>query len=165
MDIQTISVAIAGIGILIAAINSVLSSRDTKRQRQMELLMQLYDRYSTKEFTRGWIDIVTREWADYEEYEQKYGWLTNPDAASTRLSVGRFFEGLGVLVQEGYVDINLVNSLLNTHIVGYWERYGPIWKKRREQWGDFTMSDHTEFLYNELKKRQPVVATDRGRLL
>ena len=54
MDIQTISIALAGIGIFLAAINFIVSSRQANQQRQMELLMQLYDRYSQPEFAKRW---------------------------------------------------------------------------------------------------------------
>ncbi|MCW4040091.1 MAG: hypothetical protein NWE83_04975 [Candidatus Bathyarchaeota archaeon] len=37
MDVQTISITVAGIGIFIAAINSIISRRKADQQRQTEI--------------------------------------------------------------------------------------------------------------------------------
>jgi hypothetical protein len=44
MDVQTISIALAGVGIFIAAINSIISSRKADQQRQMELFTKIFNR-------------------------------------------------------------------------------------------------------------------------
>ena len=153
MDIQTISIALAGIGIFLAAINFIVSSRQANQQRQMELLMQLYDRYSQPEFAKRWYTITeVHEWKDYDDYLVKYGPLINIDEASVFLSIGRFFEGLGVLVQGGFVDIDKVNALMYSQIVIFWKRYEHIIKETRVRFNNPTFGDHIEYLYDEITK-------------
>jgi hypothetical protein len=64
MDLQTVTVLITGISVIIAAVNSIFSSRRAEEQRaltlktqqqaletrQAQLFMQIYNRWSTKEF-------------------------------------------------------------------------------------------------------------------
>jgi hypothetical protein len=57
MDVQTISLTLGGIGLFIAAVNSIISSRkaDQQRQteiqtRQAELFMQFYNRWISRDF-------------------------------------------------------------------------------------------------------------------
>ena len=52
MDVQTATVVIAGIGIIIGVINSIISSRRADRQRETQLLMQLYNRWNTKDMAK-----------------------------------------------------------------------------------------------------------------
>jgi hypothetical protein len=60
MDVQTISVAIAAIGLFIAAINQIYSNRQANQQRQAELFMQMYDRWSSKDFRRDSWELMGR---------------------------------------------------------------------------------------------------------
>lgn len=53
MDVQTITVVIAGIGVIIGVVNSLLSSRKADQQRQAELFMQMYERWSTPDFQKA----------------------------------------------------------------------------------------------------------------
>ena len=56
MDIQTATIVITGIGVLIAAINQIYMSRQTNEQRkreletrQAELFTQIYNRWTDKD--------------------------------------------------------------------------------------------------------------------
>jgi hypothetical protein len=47
MDLQTVTVLITGISVIIAAINSIISSRRANQQRQTQLFMQLYNQWTS----------------------------------------------------------------------------------------------------------------------
>jgi hypothetical protein len=60
MDIQTVSVVVAMIGLLIAAINQIYTSRQANAQRQTEietrqaeLFMQVYQRFNSVQMRRA----------------------------------------------------------------------------------------------------------------
>lgn len=60
VDVQTISIVVAAVGVFIAAINSVYSSREATRQRQTEietrqaeLFMQMYRDWSAPGFRKA----------------------------------------------------------------------------------------------------------------
>jgi hypothetical protein len=73
-DIQTLSIALAAVGIFIAAINSILSNRRADQQRQTELFMNIYDRFQDKEYTKTMYRIIVEyQYADFDEFSQKYG--------------------------------------------------------------------------------------------
>jgi hypothetical protein len=49
LDVQTVTVVIAGISVVIGVINSILSSRHAEQQRQVELFQQAYAQWTTPE--------------------------------------------------------------------------------------------------------------------
>ena len=54
MDVQTITVVIAGISVVIGVINSIISSRRADQQRQMQLFTQIYSHFLDQDFARNW---------------------------------------------------------------------------------------------------------------
>ena len=159
MDVQAISIVLAGIGIFIAAINSIISSRkaDQQRQteietRQAELFLQLYNRYITPEFRAALTELRSWSWKDFDDFMEKYGPDTNPSAHNLHISTENVFEGIGVLVARGLIDVSLVVDLIWFALGNYWERFGPIWEGWRAQTGHQNLADHTEALFIQLKE-------------
>ena len=77
-SIETISIVIAAVSVVIGVINSILSNRKAEEQRQMQIFTQLYDYFVDKEFSQDykeWYDIF--EWTDYDDYMQRYC-IANP---------------------------------------------------------------------------------------
>lgn len=70
-----------------------------------------------------------------------------------------FFEGLGVLVMKGLVDVALVEDLLSERVIWYWE---DVMRESREDARIFVndpkQGDHIEYLYHEMKHRQRLTA-------
>ena len=74
-----------------------------------------------------------------------------------------YYEGIGVLVREGYVEIGLVAKLLSGNVVWFWERYGEgIINLRRDlNWPRFSIE--LEYLHDkvvEYKERNPDLDID-----
>lgn len=167
MDVQTISIALAGIGIFIAAINSIISTRkaDQQRQteietRQAELFMNVYNRWNTKELQAAYglsrFDIVPKI-KDYEDWRQHYSVRGGPQNLETWLNLQllvTYFEGLGMLVKKGLIDIDMVDDLFAGRIKWYWESGRVLWQGARAGLGDPQLYDSVEYLYNALKQRQ-----------
>ena len=70
------------------------------------------------------------------------------------MTLNAFFEGLGVLVKKGLIDIELVEDLLSQRIIWYWETvHQPMIKDTRRITDDPTQYDSFEYLYHEMRKR------------
>jgi hypothetical protein len=71
------------------------------------------------------------------------------------MTLNTFFEGVGVLVKKGLIDIELVEDLLSQRIIWYWEHMmGPRIDYVRKAMDDPTQYDSIEYLYHEMKHRQ-----------
>jgi hypothetical protein len=148
--LQTISIVIASAGILVAAIYYVLQLRHQNRMRQTDLVMRLYSTFGGTEFQKAWQRFITTKYTSYDDFVKKYGsWA--PEA-------GIFLEGIGVLLRRNLIDIGLVDDLFSGPIKIAWERFKPIAEDARKQLNYPEYAEYTEYLYNEMKKREQQLA-------
>jgi len=124
--------------------------------------------------------IVPDKWKDYPHHhgkgrtirkyvlEARKAFLTNDyqKLASYIIKLttqATFYEGVGVLVEEGLIDINLVDKLLRNNILGNWESLEPlihemrqIGKQRYDALASYdkyhVIYDTWERLYNRIKQ-------------
>jgi hypothetical protein len=110
------------------------------------------------------------EWDDFEDWQQKYGSRTNlQEFVNTFVRQATFYEGVGVLVEEGLIDINLVDTLLHNTIKLWWERMKPIYVELRKRTTDITegfyphydSAEHLYYLIEQIgqKRLQTTVST------
>jgi hypothetical protein len=163
VDVQTNSIIFAGLSIAvsIAYYASVLNNATKTRQTQM--LMELYSAYRDPEFAKAWGEIMDQEYTDFDDYWHKYGNETNREAWNKWQSVARWFNGIGVLLKKGMVDIDLVEELLAVLIFVSWSKMSPVlygfreWTKGQENTiynrEKYQSLSGFEYLYNELEKR------------
>jgi hypothetical protein len=82
--------------------------------RQAQLFMQIRGNYDMDMIRRRY-ELQNWEWDDYEDFMSKYGPDTNLESWSKLISVGQYFEDIGVLVKRGLIDPDLVDDLLRAH--------------------------------------------------
>ena len=150
--LQSVSYVAAAIGVCLAAVYYIVTVRNNNRTRQAQLFMQIYDHFREPEFMKTFSDIMDWQWSDYEDFEKKYGRKTNPEAWYKFGSMAGYFEGIGILVQQGLLDIKLVDSLLKAHIIWFWDKIKPISVEMRRKYKLPEMDQWKEYLYTEIKK-------------
>ncbi len=158
VTIETISILFTGISISLAAFYYINTLRNTRKHqelqletRQAQLFMQIYDNFSKTEFYRKYTEVIQNmEWKDAEDYERKYG--DDLESYSNVDTILLFFEGIGVLVEQGLIDVNLVARLISFNLIHFWEKMGPVYKARRERYGFPYIAEYNEWLYNAVKR-------------
>ena len=84
---------------------------------------------------------------------EKYGWVKNREKYVS--NVGRltgYFEGIGVLVKEEYVNIRLI-ALMSTGVTKmFWEKMSPFVLEARVKLDIPVFMSETEYLYQELTR-------------
>jgi hypothetical protein len=160
MDIQTTSIVIAAIGVLIAAVNQIYSSQQANQQRQVEietrqaeLYMQVSQRFSSTEMRRAYQSaLYMQEWESLDDWNRKYGLQSDAWVANTQLGI--FFGALGVFVEQGLLDAALIDDLMGEYIVNVWERLLPMVNEFRKV--NPRQGDKFEYLYDLMKQRGAV---------
>jgi len=149
-------------GVFIALTYYIINIRHQRETRHTQLFMQLYDKYASHEFRRLHSTMINQEWNDYDEFIEKYGAENNLEVWTGWLSVAAFFNGVGVLVKRGKIDIALVEELLVNAVLISWLRMEPIivgWRGRDGRFNNagrstrFPFMHGFEYLYIELDKR------------
>jgi hypothetical protein len=88
-----------------------------------------------------------------EEVREKYGPHTKHiEDRAIMMMLGAYYEGVGVLVQRGLIDITLIDDLLWAGIRDYWERASSYIQEQRKLMDTQRMYDHIEILYNHMQK-------------
>ena len=163
MDVQTATVVITGISIIIGIIVFILSRRQELETRQAALFMQVYNRWTQRDVVKAYgMSRYQYLYDNFDEFLQKYHVTANPEAYTDLMMLCAFFEGLGILVKKGLIDINLVEDLFSQRIMWLWEEKAtPNVDRARQLTNDPTQFDSIEYLYNLMKQRQhaPVVST------
>jgi hypothetical protein len=162
MDVQTLTVIITGISIVIGIIVFILSRRQELETRQAALFMQVHSRWNSRDFTKAygavrykdseeeWMDTIQRV---FEDPNRKNPDIDLDDFADHQM-LSTFFEGLGILVKKDLVDLSLVEDLFAGRIIWYYEtQVKPIAEEARKHLRDTTLYDSIEYLYNSMKQR------------
>ena len=75
LDIPSISAIVAAAGVLVGVAFTVLQLRDLVKTRQTDLVLRLYDKFSSKEFQDAWETLRKRlgEFKSIDEIDEAIG--------------------------------------------------------------------------------------------
>jgi hypothetical protein len=146
LDIPSISAIVAVIGVLVGVVLTVLELRNLVKQRQTDLITNLYSIYASEGFQKEWHIFMTEETNDYNTYRKKYAVEIPPTAL--------FFNEIGVLLNKKLINIDLVNSLFGGVISNYWNRAKPLLESGRKELNSPRWGWGLEYLCNEIQKLQ-----------
>ena len=151
-----------GISLTIAAVYYSLQIKNQNKTRQAQLFMQIYEKWYDPVFSRNTAEIRSWEWDDVDEFNSKYSVEVNPEGYSKFLSYIRFFQGVGVLLQQGLIDVTLVGEMMPATVLMAYTRYGEILKDQRSRY-EVTQRlwEPVDYLYNEVLKYEKRKASKR----
>ena len=102
--------------------NSRKNQQHALETRQAQLYMQLYSFYDNKEFIKDYGNVTnTYAYDNIEEWWDNYSPKGDIEVYSSWLRVGRFFDGVGILLERNLIDKDLIYELLGDLIRGSWE--------------------------------------------
>jgi hypothetical protein len=147
VDIQTASVVIASASVVAGVIYYAFQIRHQNKMRQTDLVMKLYSQFNNLEFQKTWEEVLAREDVSFKDYMKKYG-------RAGVLTVGIFFEGIGILLKRRLIDIELVDDMFTGPIKMTWEKMRDMTLEGRKVTNRPETLEWFEYLYNEMKKRE-----------
>ena len=103
------------------------SQEQALETRQAELFMQIFQTYNSVEYALQRFAVYDMQWDDLEDFNRKYRDVPNEDLTvySSYIAMGRFFDGLWVLLQENLMDKKLVYQLYISDVIRWWEMFKP----------------------------------------
>jgi hypothetical protein len=119
VTLETVSIVLTGLGLMIALTYYGLQIRNQNRARQAQLFMQMYGMW--RDLTSG-VEIfptISIKTSGIEEHQEKIESDANYNDVFHSLS--SWYEGLGVLVKANYLDIRLVALMWTGVTRMYWE--------------------------------------------
>jgi hypothetical protein len=160
LTLQTIGILLTGLTVSIAAIYYTLTLRYTRRNqdlqletRQAQLFQHVYDNWMSPELSDDWRMIRPFEFKDYDHFFTF--WETYTDGTPEHRAMGNligYYEGIGVYVKEGLINIRLVALLMTGMTTIFYRKFLPYAERYRKETGYDWFVIETEYLYNELMR-------------
>jgi hypothetical protein len=156
-DVQTAYYMVAATGVLVAAAYYVMNMRNAEKMRKTQVVMSWFSLLQNKEFHRHYRDVLYKyEYANYEEYNKKYGAKVDPDALPTMLALMNQLDYVGFMLREKIADPESIYRIISpTWIVLTWSKLAPVIRGWRETFNDQKNGELAEYLYDETVKRYP----------
>ena len=153
VDIQTVSIAVASVGVFLAAIYYILAIRHQSRLRQTESVIRLspWFNMNAREMQEAVTQVCSIEYKNSKDYVERYS--EKPENTTLKI-LGNYFEGIGILVYRKLVKAEIVYDFWGGIIQSSWEKIQPLVEDMRKDSGDSNMFRFWEYLYNEMKKRE-----------
>ena len=122
--------------------------------------MQIYEKFNKDDETiRKTLELNMLEFSDYDDFIAKFGMGANPEIFSQLYYQMMYYEGLGLLVKRGLIDIRMVEDFMSGVIISFWGKYGPVFLEYREKRKHPTWAEWTEYLYNQI---EPIYRKQHG---
>mgnify|MGYP006266702087 CR=1 FL=1 len=158
VDIQTVSLVLASLGVIVAAIYYITQIRHQTKIRQTDLLMRLapWLNMTSGELQRAMVRLINLDFKDYGDFVKKYGPLASDKPEQMAImTIGNYFEAVGDLLSRKLLDLDLVWDYWGETFVTLWQSKFRIYVEGvRKELGQLEFADAGEYLYNEMKKRE-----------
>ncbi|MCW4050304.1 MAG: hypothetical protein NWE89_11285 [Candidatus Bathyarchaeota archaeon] len=149
-DLVAIFGVIAGFSYYVLTVrNAQKSQRLTEESREIQVISGYFQ---TEEDNKRLIELVNMEWADYDDFEMKYGSDNNPDNYSKRATVWNQLNTLGYLVKKGLVAKEPVFELMGVIPYVYWSKFVDVIIEIRRRYNQPLYGLYFEYLAEESVK-------------
>jgi len=157
---------LASIAIILGTIFVVLEMRDNRRLVEaslkqaniaamqltqnhelatVDLITKIYDFANSLEFQRSWLIVISTKLASYEDFEK----LTE-DRQLAFHQIASLFESIGLFVEKGYVNQELVDDMFATQLA--WSSLEPFVLGMRKKFASEDYYHWMEKLHRRLLK-------------
>jgi hypothetical protein len=139
----------APIALVLGVAIALFQLRDLRRMRQMEIVMQLFDRFDDDTFQRHFQRLsrwTYRDFADFERRAKAEDWIT-------LYSVAAYFENMGLLYKRKLAPIELLDDIMSGPLTASWRKAAPIWMGYRSKYQQPMLAEWFELLATDMEKR------------
>jgi hypothetical protein len=122
--IQTISLVI-GISYYIMVLrNQQKNQKHAQGMRKIQLLNDI--REFTSNSNNDWNQMMEMEWTDFEDFETKYSWESNPEVYNARVRMWRNLNYYGLLVEDDLIDAGTYARTISDQSPIVWDKFKDI---------------------------------------
>ena len=144
IQIENLPIVLTGIGIFVSIMYYTITLRNANKTRELQLQSQQHQLETRQaqiflQYVRDWNDVEFKkiareilrwEWSDWDDYEERY--FKDLENSGKLTALGTFMESLGIMVDKGFVDVELPFTMFGGYIIRYWEKYVDVELKTRE---------------------------------
>ena len=155
LDVTTIVSICLAVAAIVGIYFAASQYRHFIKQRRTEMLIRIYPGYSIsqEELRAAERQVNSSEYEDFSDFIKKYGDPSSGNPVPVAFdTVGNYYEGVGVLLDQKLIDVDLVYPLIGPKIICYWEKMLPFTNGLRKAGGGDSTWAYFEFLYDAMKR-------------
>jgi len=158
VSLEVIAILLSGIGITTSLFYYSNVLTNTNKARQRDTVFQKLQGFNL-EYSKTYVEVASyTDWKTPDEFREKYGRITNPEAYAKYLYINRVYELAGILLMEKMADPELLFRLYPYGaVISLWETFSPLILDQRNIRKNPGRNLAFEFLYNEARKRYPEI--------
>jgi hypothetical protein len=137
---------ISAIGVILGIVFVVVQLRHMEMHRNLDISMKLFEWAESDRLRKAsrWIENKF-QFQDYVRYKLQE--TTDSEASEYPHEVTAFFEQIGFLVEKRFVDLDIIDDRLGSHIVSNWKKLEPWIMAVRKEKENNEFGRHSQRLY------------------
>jgi len=161
---EFLAIIITGLGLTVSILYYAFTLQNANKTRRAQIAMSFYSHVTRKEFWGQWVRVLfTQNWTTFQEWDEHWGPLVNPDAATELYTVVQMFVGAGAMLKEGVIEAEtLFQYVPQLTIMQTYERYNPWIMGLRDAYNDPEFAKMFDYLVEEAKRLHPNVGNPRN---
>jgi hypothetical protein len=136
------------LSLIVAVIFGIAQVRAAARDRKERLTLETLRTFQTREFASLSMYITSHDLPGDREEMAKMP----HDERTMIFQFAQQMEGLGMLVAERLIDIDLVDKTLGSFVATTWEKYKPLFEDIRINQPDPFLGEYFQWLAEEISK-------------
>jgi hypothetical protein len=157
--LQSVSYIVGALGVCVAAIYYAMVLREQRRNmrltletRRIGLIDSITNRLVTENTMNSFLELMTYEWKDYEDFEKKYGSDNNVDAAAKRFGLWISYNSMGAMLRKGLVEAEDLYDLGVQGAIFLWGKYKAVIEENRRRFNGLDYLRDFEYLAGEMMR-------------
>lgn len=140
---------VATISVLVGVIFTILELRHLSIARKTEIIMKIYDRFSSRDIIESMSNIGNAKFANFKEFQENY-------RITEAVEIAALFEGIGVLLEQKLIDIKMIDHLFGPTLNMLWRNMEPLIHEMRTGMNEPFFFSHYEYLITRLNEHRKV---------
>ena len=146
LSISDDAAIISAIGVILGVVFVVIQLRHMEMHRNLDISMKLFEWAESDRLRKAfrWIENEF-QFQDYDKYKAQEA--TDSEASEYPHEATAFFEQIGFLVEKRFVDLDIIDDRLGSHIVSNWKTLEPWIMAVRQEKENNEFGRHFQRLY------------------
>ena len=146
LSISDDAAIISAIGVILGTVFVVVQLRHMEMHRNLDISMKLFEWAEGDTLRKAfrWVEDEF-QYQDHDKYEEKRA--ADPEESEYPRQAAAFFEQIGFLVEKKFVDLDIIDDRLGSHIVSNWKKLEPWVMAVRKEKENNEFGRHFQRLY------------------
>ena len=159
--IQLVATILGMSSIIVGVFFSLLALRNNNKARNMSLFMQYQSRTADNQFLTNLNEINSQwKWSTTEEFFEKYGPENDPALFSKFISVGSYFDSMGMMLKTKNIDIEYIPEIILSTIIVFWKKVEPFIDEMSVAFMREESFSNIKYLYDAVIKHDLILMQD-----